>query len=123
MPIYSGRRPESMSANLFLLRPDPPTDLVEKRLDWLVENALAEFAGHLEAARNVWRKWPHLVVAPEFPAELRGPYERTIGHMPSDERWASFTGCCDSIDPMDPNLRELLRPEAKEVEAILLRGA
>jgi hypothetical protein len=112
-----------MSANLFLVRPDPPPNLVEERLDWLVENALAEFAGHLEAARNVWRKWPHLVEAPEFPAELRGPYERTCeGFTPSVDNWAGYTGC-DSIDPMAPNFREKLRPEAEDFEAKMLRGA
>jgi hypothetical protein len=105
-------------------QPEPTSAQIEEELDRIVDGTLGEFAGYVEAARAVWRKWPALVEAPEFPAALRGPYGRTFkGFEPSDDNWASYIGGYCKTDPMDADLREKLRPVATKLAAEQLRRA
>jgi hypothetical protein len=107
-----------MPTKIIPIRPEPSAELIEKTLDWIAESSLGEFAGHLDAARAIWRKWRHLVEAPEFPAELRGPYERTFkGCEPSDDNWRGYVGL-SGVDPMAPGFRKKLYPQAKEFEVL-----
>jgi hypothetical protein len=96
-----------------------PTHLeVEEELNEMIDGMLGELARWVETARAIWRKWPALIEEPEFPAGLRGPYGRMFkGGEPrdgEDNSWQQYVGTWDHLDPMDPKLREKLRPAAEE---------
>lgn len=98
--------PTHKSSGLTLLKrpePEPPAELVQRALELVFSNDLAEFANALDLARGFWRKFPKLVEAPRSHKLLRA-----VSAELSDE--------CDlSEEVLQPNYRESLRPRAIEV--------
>jgi hypothetical protein len=100
--------------NVISIRPEPPTldppdYLVQRALHAFIRKDLADFACSLETAREMWSKFPELVVAPVIPEQLRAAYVEEWGHEPD--------GSCESagIDVFEPGHREKQLPHAIEV--------
>jgi hypothetical protein len=100
----------------FMNKPEPPAHQVEETLDWLVSMDLGIFADHLETARRMWRRFPELVLAPDFPEQLRKVFVKEVGYKPSDD--SPLTG----EEALDPSYRESKRPEAVELARRLMDG-
>jgi hypothetical protein len=48
-----------------------------------LQGHMEEFASHLDTARTIWRRYPELVEAPEFPDQFRAAFEeKTDGAEP-----------------------------------------
>lgn len=92
----------------FLVKdPEPPAELVEEILESLMDGDIAQFAGHIETARSLWRNFRELVEAPEFPAHLAPALIKEFGHEPD-----CGGGYFEEV--LDPGYRESLLPIARE---------
>jgi len=89
---------------------DPPAELIQKALDLLILSNLSSFASDVEAARSMWRRFPELIEAPEFPEQLRAAFvEAHAGAQPDDA--CELSG----EEVLKPNYCESLLPEAVDV--------
>lgn len=48
----------------FIIGGQTDEDQIEEALDQIVDSYQGECAGWAEAARAIWKKWPHLVESP-----------------------------------------------------------
>ena len=101
--------PTNKRSLILLTPPEPPAELIKKALDAFMQSDLAAFASSLETAREMWARFPELIVAPGFPDQLRAAYVEEWEHEPD--------GSCESagIDVFEPGHRETLLPHAIEV--------
>lgn len=88
---------------------EPPDELIKKALDRLMNLDLAEFAFHLETARSIYRKFPELVTASEFPEHLRVAFVEEYDREPSED--------CDMCgeEALEPGHRDSLLSDAVEI--------
>jgi hypothetical protein len=90
-------------------KPDIPPELIQKALDHSMSCDLYDFADTLETARSMWRKFPELVEAPEFPEQLRAAFVKEVGKEPDDACHLAGEGV------LDAGYRESLLPRALEM--------
>jgi hypothetical protein len=58
---------------------------IEQAVNGRVESDLAQFAIHLASTRAIWRQYPEMVEADQFPPHLVGPYHSEFpGDDPDD---------------------------------------
>jgi hypothetical protein len=72
--------------------PDSQEKSIGETLDWLVSGVLAEFATRLETARAMYRRFPDLVTAPDFPDPIRTAFVASQDREPEDTDWGALRG-------------------------------
>ena len=92
--------------------PPPPPEPTEQEIrERYIERSLAEdrgiFAGALETTRSMFRHYPELVTAPEFPEPHFSAYRAYYGSDPSDEG-------LDVDDVLDPDYMADVHTKAEE---------
>jgi hypothetical protein len=79
---------------------------LEAEVEGLIAQEMEIFSDWIGTARALWRKWPALVEAAEFPAAALGGF-----HDPEKEDWRGYTS--HGLDPIDPLFREKLMDEVR----------